>query len=172
MGSEGMSAYGKESDLYQNFTIPRARLKDPAAAGLAAAGGHETVTEDVTREQRSLDRYIDHTPSVERVRGDNMAISDVAPRLPVARDEEWESSSEVSSGASMEEQYERRVTTDYKKTETTKTTGASGTTAEFHVYGPSRSEAFTMGSSAAGAAGLSTDRSIRETTTSSRYEVS
>lgn len=164
MSSEGLSDYGKQSDLYQPYTIPRARLKDTS---------RDIVTEDITREQRQLDRYLERVPSVERMRGDQMAVADVAPRL-AAREEEWETESEVSSAPSMQEQYERRVTTDYKKTTTTTGGGAAATTTEFHVFSPTRTETFTssgMAGTSSGMAGTSGGRSVHDITTTTRYEV-
>jgi len=134
-------------------------------------GSHETVTEDHSREHRSLERYLDsgnRAPSVERVAGNTVAMSDVIHHLPAgtsmaAREEDSyysDSGSEVSSSPSMQEQYERRVITDYKKSETTKTSSAANTTAEFHVFPPTKLGAITTGASA----------TYNETTRSSHYE--
>lgn len=164
---------GKESSLYQDFAIPRPKIKD-AVVGAEIQGSRETVDESRSREQRSLERYLDsgdRAPSVERVAGNTVAISDVIHRLPagasmMAREDSYysDSGSEVSSSQSMQEQYERRVITDYKKSETTRTSAAANTTAEFHVFPPNKIPAIpaiTTGASA----------TYKESTRSSHYEV-
>lgn len=173
--SDSQTAFGKESELYQDFAIPRAKLKDSAnSSAVVGRGSQENVIE--SREQRNLEGYLEtrgRAPSVERLPVNAVVTSDVIHRLPagpsVAREESeyYSSGSELSSAASWQDQYERRVTTDYKKTETTKTTAAANTTAEFHVFPPNKSEAITMGG-----ASKSGQKSYKTTTTTStRYEV-
>jgi len=99
------------------------------------------------------------------------------PRVIVPGDmgAEEEASSEASSEASWEEHYERRVTTDSRRTETTRTVGGAAeggyeaaTTAEFRVYGP---EERVVGTERTGGESRyretqheTTERSMRETT--------
>jgi len=87
---------------------------------------------------RHFEEYLDeHSGAVERVPATTEALVEGAG-MRRGGGAQYGSGSDLSSEASYNEQYERRVTTDYKKSQTTKTTGAVNTTAEFHVFPPQK----------------------------------
>ncbi|KFD62989.1 hypothetical protein M514_03614 [Trichuris suis] len=137
-GSEGLSAgYGRDSDFYTDFSIPRAKLKEPPMKGYtnaaADAGADRRMMQYLEGEGRQGD---------EQVGSETIAFSDVAQGIPGRCDayrDDMSESSEYSS-ASYQEEIRRKVTRDTTRTITTKTTNASGvtttTTAAFNVYPP------------------------------------
>ncbi|KRX65974.1 Transmembrane matrix receptor MUP-4, partial [Trichinella sp. T9] len=135
-GSEGLSAgYGRESDFYTDFSIPRAKLKDHPMKGYAAEASPDR------RMMQYLDSAGQHAGD-EQLGSETIAFSDVLQGIPRRgagyRDDMSES--EYSSG-SYQEEIQRRVTKDTKRTITTKTIhGAGNTKAVFNVYPPENIE--------------------------------
>lgn len=150
------SALGKGSDYYPDLAIPRAKLKQNEQ--------HHSSSTQAHFEQQKLASYLDNdsadsaikiprakltsgASTVERDGSDSVIFSDVHHALPPGssikmrgtRYSDSESCSTTSSDYTLREEIERRVITDTKRTETSKTITAEihkDATAEFHVYPP------------------------------------